>query len=178
MSMHSLLRAMKHSSVSNYGGIPGLTSSLIGMPGPRGLVRLMECSRSHEEPIIPHSHRFDFHCLVLAGAVRNIIWEPTEQGGDEFLATELQYGGKMGAYERGDSFIQRYKRTASTHRVDTEYSMLADQIHSIFFERGTSVLFLEGPTTCNSSIILEPFVDGAVISTFKVEPWMFKRGAA
>ena len=59
-SIEALLR-MKHSPVRNY-AIPGLTSSLIGSPSPNGTVRIFECSREHQEPIIPHSHRFSFQC--------------------------------------------------------------------------------------------------------------------
>ncbi len=39
------LDAMKHSPIGNYGGIPGVTSWLVGQPSDQGLVRLMECSR-------------------------------------------------------------------------------------------------------------------------------------
>jgi hypothetical protein len=55
--------------------------------------------------------------------------------------------------------------------------MTADEIHSIFFGRDTSVLFFEGPNVSDTSIILEPVVDGETIPTFKVEPWAFKRAA-
>lgn len=53
--------------------------------------------------------------------------------------------------------------------------MLASEVHSIHFSRGAQVLFFEGPTVADTSIILEPNVDGETIPTFRVEPWMFKR---
>jgi hypothetical protein len=167
------LQSMKHSPIQNYGGIPGLTSWLIGAPSEQGLVRLMECSREHQEPIIPHSHRFDFHCVVLAGFVRNIIWEPCVKG-DEFQASVLTYSGEPGKYRKTACASQLWAATTRAYAAGDEYGMTADQVHSIFFSRGASVLFFEGPKVSDTSIILEPVVDGEVIPTFKVEPWMFK----
>lgn len=175
MTQLEFLQSMKHSPVRNYGGIPGLTSWLIGAPSPEGLVRLMECSRDHQEPIVPHSHRFDFHCHVLAGQVRNLIWTQQPVHGDEFQLSELIYGGKIGKYRCNAGFIERWSISSSTYREGGEYSMKADEVHSIFFSRGAAVLFFEGPTISETSIILEPFVDGEVVPTFKVESWMFKR---
>jgi hypothetical protein len=170
------LGAMKHSPVSNYGGVPGLTSWLIGAPGPRGLVRLMESSRDHQEPVIPHSHRFDFRCVVLAGRVRNIIWLASKQG-DLYRTSTLQYGGAPGEYRKLPGESSNWATVTRTYDVGNEYAMRAEEVHSIFFARGTSVLFFEGPQTSDSSIILEPIVDGEVVPTFRVEPWAFKRPA-
>jgi hypothetical protein len=171
-----ILESMKHSPVRNYGGIPGLTSWLIGEPSTRGLVRLLECSRTHFEPIVPHSHRFDFECRVLRGKVRNIVWEPSTAG-DEYETTEIAYGGEPGSYGE----YRQTGRTAWSFRTDMYregeiYAMEAHEVHSIFFERDTSVLFFEGPQTTETSIFLQPVVDGKVVPTFKVEPWMFERG--
>ena len=171
------LDCMKHSPVRNYGGIPGLTSWLIGEPGPRGLVRLMECSRDHFEPIVPHSHRFDFECRVLRGKVRNIIWEP-DANGDEYEATTLKYAGAPGCYEKTQGGRTRWSYRTETFHEDHTYSMTADEVHSIFFARGTVVLFFEAAPTTDTSIILQPVVDGGMVPTFKVEPWMFDRSAA
>lgn len=168
---------MKHSPIRNYGGIPGLTSWLIGAPSEHGMVRLMECSRAHQEPIIPHSHRFNFHCLVLSGQVRNVIWTRMQFSGDEFRQSTLEYDGTPGAYRREAGEIARWASNSSFYQAGQEYSMLASEVHSIYFERGTAVLFFEGPATFDTSIILEPFVDGDVVPTFKVEPWAFKREA-
>lgn len=172
-----ILESMKHSPVRNYGGIPGLTSWLIGEPSARGLVRLLECSRTHFEPIVPHSHRFDFECRVLRGKVRNIVWELDEKG-DEYQATNLRYAGAPGKYEKSFAGRDRWSFRTDTYHEDCTYAMEASEIHSIFFERGTSILFFEGPQIMNDSIILEPVVDGTNILTFKVEPWMFQREGA
>lgn len=170
----SMLYKMAHSRIDNY-IIPGLSSSLIGMPGPKGLVRLFECSRDHQENVTPHSHRFDFQCWVLAGSVTNRIWTRSTHGGDWFRPSELRYGGAVGEYETVPQLSTRYDYHDMQFDAGDCYSMTAAQIHSIRFSRGAKVLFLEGETIRNMSIILEPEIDGEVIPTFKVEPWMFKR---
>lgn len=169
---------MKHSPVRNY-AIPGLTSWLIGAPTEHGCVRLFECSRDHHEPITPHSHRFDFECIVLAGTVRNVIWTPdyNMSGYDRYAESRLLYRGGIGHYETEKSGIGGYSTKQSIHKAGDRYGMKADDIHSIYFSRGAKVLFFEGPTIADSSVILEPYVDGEVVPTFKVEPWMFKREA-
>lgn len=169
------LAAMKHSPIGNYGGIPGVTSWLVGMPSSLGLVRLMECSREHHEPIIPHSHRFDFNCLVLAGSVRNIIWR-RDKTGDVYHESTLTYAGKPGEYCKERGVSDRWIATTRLYGRGEEYGMHADEVHSIFFSRGAVVLFFEGPQVTESSIILEPVVDGVVVPTFDVKPWAFKRG--
>lgn len=171
------LLAMAHSPVRNY-AIPGLSSSLIGSPSPCGTVRLFECSRDHQEPITPHSHRFDFQCWVLQGSVRNRIWRRNPIDGDWFRESTLRYGGGMGKYELEEGQANRWAYVDHVHAAGECYSMLADEVHSIYFERNTKVLFFEGPTKNDSSLILEPWVGGEVIPTFKVESWMFKKEAA
>src|SRR5688572_7069582 len=92
------LLKMAHSPIRNY-AIPGLTSSLIGAPSPAGTVRLFQNSRDHQEPIVPHSHRFDFMCWVLAGAVRNRVWRRAmsyDKNADFYRSSRLIYGGKAG----------------------------------------------------------------------------------
>lgn len=177
MKTVEFMKKMKHSPISNYGGIPGVTSWLIGEPGEHGLVRLMECEREHQEPIIPHSHRFDFQCMVLAGSVRNLIWVKS-LGGDEFRSTTLRYAGAAGKYSREVGEVARWSTCTRNYKAGEEYGMKSDEVHSIFFARNTSVLFFEGPQVRDTSIILEPFVDGEALPTFKVEPWMFKRAAS
>ena len=178
MNVLDMLEAMKHSPLHNYAGVPGLTSWLIGAG--KGNVRLMECSRAHQEAIIPHSHRFDFVCQVLAGTVTNLLWEEgdRDQNDDEYQVTEMGYAGTPGCYDRGDSWRGRFRVVEQKHGVGATYSMKADQIHSIFFSRGAKVLFLEGPEVSSTSVILEPVVDGVVVPTFDVRDWMFKKEQA
>lgn len=174
----AFIEKMKHSPVRNY-AIPGLTSWLVGAPTEHGCIRLFESSREHHEQITPHSHRFDFECVVLAGEVRNVVWISTSQhmGADMFMETRLEYRGGIGHYEKEVIGTDYYRASEKKYATGDRYSMTADQIHSIYFSRGAKVLFFEGPKVSTSSIILEPYVDGEIVPTFKVEDWMFKRAA-
>lgn len=167
----SMLLKMRHSPVRNY-VVPGLTSWLIGSPGPQGCIRLFECEREHLEPVIPHSHRFDFQCWVLSGWVRNRIWTRSFCGGDWFVAS-THTKGRMGAYEVTEGGRERYSYRDTTYGNDEWYSMTHEQIHSIWFGRGAKVLFFEGPEVVDFTTILEPVANGERVPTFKTEPWMF-----
>lgn len=171
------VKAMMHSPVRNY-AIPGLTSWLVGAKAPNGsLVRLFHCDRNHQEPITPHSHRFDFHAQVLQGRVVNRVWqEASERYGDMFCESTEEYKGEIGQYET-KVLGHSYYRFDDQNFVDgDEYFMGAHEIHSIFFAKDTYVLMFEGPTVTTDSLILEPVVNGERIPTFKVQDWMFKRG--
>ncbi|BCG50256.1 hypothetical protein [Ralstonia phage RP13] len=174
----TLLSTMKHSPLYNYAGIPGLTSWLIGNSNQsdnRGRVRLMTCERNHHEVIIPHSHRFDFQCVVLAGKVINSIWSE-DPSGDEFIETILTYCDTPGDYSKTVlSTPKKYKQGFMKYEAGQSYSMSSNQIHSIEFYRDTAVLFLEGPAQTIDTKIIEPFYRGVRVPTFKVEPWMFSR---
>ena len=169
------LQLMAHSPVQNY-VLPGLTSKLIGNPSENGTVRLFECSRDHQEEITPHSHRFAFMCWVLEGEVRNRVWLELSHGerGDRFQLSTLTYGGDMGRYTMEEGKAGWWGYDDYHYQAGDCYSMLPHQIHSIHFARKTKVLFFEGPTISDTSVILEPVVDGKRIPTFKVEPWMFQ----
>lgn len=170
-----LLTSLAHSPVRNY-VIPGLTSSLIGGISPFGTVRLFQNSRDHQEPITPHSHRFDFVCMVLRGQVRNRMWTETQnENADLYQVKQLDYCGTFGQYEREDHQVSRWQYRDLTFSAGESYSMKSHEVHSIYFSRGAVVLFFEGPKLTNHSIALEPVVDGKVIPTLKTEPWMFLR---
>lgn len=178
MSAVDFLRKMTYSKVQNY-VIPGLSSALIAQKEEEGgCVRLFECSREHQENITPHSHRFDLLCQVLRGTVRNILWcKATEDHptADTFVTSKLHYGGGMGKYSVHTIGPGRYvQSSACTYEAGEWYAMDAEDIHSIEFSKDAVVLFFEGPQVVDSTYILEPFVDGERIPTFKVEPWMFK----
>lgn len=170
---------MKHSPLRNY-VIPGLTSWIVGGdPHPaRGCVRLFENARRHQESIVPHSHRFDFTAFVLRGSVTNRVWrEIDEPDCDLYVAKVLHYNDAPGKYTQ-DSEVRSATRWDFKDARYTEghvYSMVHDEVHSIYFSRDARVLFFEGPTISNTSVALEPFVDGEVIPVLKTEPWMFKR---
>jgi hypothetical protein len=171
----SFVERMQHSPAHNY-VIPGLTSWLIGAPHPvHGCVRLFTMSRHHEEPIIPHSHRFDFRCLVLRGKVHNHIWYRDSTHGDVFEVSDVTYEGELGKHQRIVKERYRFSKSVRTYAEGEEYGMRAEEFHSIYFERGTSVLFFEGPNRLDLSQVLEPVVDNETIPLFRTEPWMFRR---
>lgn len=179
----SAIDAMKHSPIKNY-AIPGLTSWLIGEPGDKGCVRLFECSRNHVEPVTPHSHRFNFSCLVLEGRVINRIWskseleKETDLYHDLYQVKMLKYHGDPGKYETEIIGQCYWGFNDFTFQAGESYEMSYTSIHSIYFARNTKVLFFEGETQRDSSLILEPVVDGVAIPTFTVENWMFQRDSA
>lgn len=69
-----MIEEFLHSRVDNYAGIPGLTSWMIGTSPNGGKIRMFHSYRDHDEFITPHSHRFDFECLVVEGEVENIFF--------------------------------------------------------------------------------------------------------
>ena len=123
----------------------------------------------------PHSHRFDFQCLVLEGTVHNRVWFKANSG-DPFQETILEHHGTFGDQtRRGAVSTANWSFTQTIYNKGQMYSMKAEQVHSIFFSKGAVVLFFEGPNRSDSSSVLEPVSNGRVIPTFKVEPWMFKK---
>jgi hypothetical protein len=175
-----VLLKMGNSPIRNY-VIPGVTSALLGAPAADGsVVRLFESAREQVESVTPHSHRYGFAAVVLRGWVDNVIWRQAwAHDADFYVETPLRFGGASGAYTRGESLEpKRFARTETRYEPGESYSMAAHEIHSIWFSRGAVVLMFEGPHVADESVILEPWVDGEVISNgAKVEPWMFKRGA-
>lgn len=171
----SLLEKMGHSKVHQY-VLPGLTSSLIG--GRQfGKVRLLSADRATKEWVTPHSHRFDFVCLVLSGQVENILFVPG--AGDQYAKGIVRpdpHNSAFGAYlvQRTEE-VDCYNEVSTIYRPGDMYSMSADEIHSIRFSAGAQVLFFEGPTTRSGSVILEPYSKGKTVRTFEVPEWMFER---
>lgn len=160
---------MRSSKVDNY-VIPGLSSSLLG----NGKVRFFECDRNHQETINPHSHRFDFSCFVLSGTVTNRIWHK-DIAGDLFMLSELEYCGEIGRHKKTEKETGYYSFIDTEYKTGDWYSMLSTEIHSIFFKKGTKVLFFEGAEVSSKSFIIEPFINDETVNTFAVSDWMFKR---
>lgn len=166
---------MSHSKVKNY-IVPGLYSSLLTPITENGCIRLFESSRDHQEAITPHSHRFDFSCLVLEGEVTNRVWKPCdENSGDSFVVSGLSYLDEIGKYEKSTLHTGNFHFQDFKYKAGDWYSMIAEDIHSIYFGKGAKVLFFEGKSVCKSTVILEPFVDNNHIETFDIKPWMFKK---
>jgi hypothetical protein len=174
------VQPMKHNRLSNYIA-PGLTSHLVG-GAEFGKVRLFTAERTTLEFITPHSHRFDFTCLVLAGSVHNTLFKRGSDSCETWcLSTINQVCGTSGllsyVHERDTEPSFWYASVDHWQTGDT-YGMKHDQIHSIKFERGSQVLFFEGPQLQTTSHMLEPWENGKPIPTFRTEPWMFERDAS
>ena len=169
-----ILQNMQNSIVQNY-VIAGLRSSLVG-GGNFGRVRLFEASRFQQDSISPHSHRFDFACMVLRGTVINRIWhECNEQQGDFFEESVLVYQGEIGHHSKRVYGRNFYGHTLHLYSEGQCYSMSHNQIHSIEFSRDAIVLFFEGPQLSSQSVVLEPVVDGKVIPTYERRDYMFRK---
>ena len=170
------LLGMGYDSITNY-IVPGLSSHLIGEDARSSQKIRMFCNhRTQDMPITPHSHRFDLACMVLHGSVENTIYaEPQHLGqADEFFVSSLVYDGNPGQYYKLEDGQRSFSRSTRTYTAGQWYFMTHDQIHSITFSKDAMVLIFEGEAKTDRSMILEPYVFGEHIKTFKVEDWMFK----
>jgi hypothetical protein len=168
--MNKLLKQiekMKADKLENY-VLPGLSSHLVS----QGKIRLFEMSRNQQNEVTPHSHRFDFACLVMEGYVLNKLWE-INPAGDEYEVSQLSYSGQIGRYSLSKIERQFFHYKEERFNAGEVYAMYANEIHSIYFSRGAKVLFFEGPAISKTSLIIEPVVNGLRVPTFKTEPWMF-----
>lgn len=177
-----IVASMKHNTLSNY-IVAGLSSSAVGNGGhENGKVRLFKADRATRDEITPHSHRFDFVCLVLQGAVVNSLYEPPYGSGDKAeewcVSTIDQVCGADGIREyvhTREAEPVRMVRRDFTYTAGQTYGMYTPEIHSITFSQGAQVLFFEGPQKQARSVMLEPWVNGKVVPTFRTEPWMFEK---
>lgn len=176
-----MLMEMTHSALQNY-IVPGLESHLLAEPSDKGSVRLFVNSRDQHHHITPHSHRFDFQCLVLRGSVVNTVFHELPpsasvdafERADEYTTVILEYKGKPGNYDQTHGVISSWGFERHHYAVGDWYSMTFDQVHSIEFSRDAIVLFMEGPKKTNMTQVLLPHVDGQTLPTFEVAPWMFQ----
>lgn len=173
LDLLQVIKKMGHNQVDNY-VLPGLTSSLVGGFG-FGRVRLFSAEIETREWVIPHSHRFDFGCLVLHGEVENILFEPGRGRPYGKATIRHHQNTRFGQYtvERHDETIH-YAETSIRYTAGQVYCMKADQIHSIRFGETARVLFFEGPETSDTSVVLEPWCNGKVVPTFETASWMFQ----
>jgi hypothetical protein len=171
---------MARSRVANY-ATPGLNSWLVGGEG-RGKVRLFKSDRDTREVITPHSHRFNFTCLVLEGEVTNIIFEHVygeRPGANAYAMGKLKaVEGGLGHYVYEPGEVERwFIEKATTYKAGDTYKMSYPEIHTIRFGRGACVLFFEEPELTQVSTVLEPWSNGKRVPTFMTHPWMFDKGA-
>jgi hypothetical protein len=172
-----IVKSMANNPIHQY-VVPGLTSELVGGEG-HGMVRLFTTDRNSREWITPHSHRFDFSCLVLNGIVDNIIFKPSEHGDSYAIGFMRRSSTTHGEYDITRTGVPEvYEEFQNRYQSGDTYSMKADEIHSIRFSRGASVLFFEGPEVTDRSVFLEPFSNGKAVETFETKPWMFSKVAS
>ena len=172
----SHIESMMRSPLRNY-IVPGLSSYLLGGED-KGCVRVFSSKRNQQSDISPHSHRFDFVCLVLRGTVRNIIWKPSfdvVHAAEHFAVSNIEYEGEAGHYKKKIVDRSYWEPRESAYQEGDFYGMSASQVHSIFFSKDALVLFFEGPAKTNKSIVLDPVVNDEVIPTSDVQPWMFRK---
>lgn len=153
--LSSIVDAMKANTINDY-LIPGVSSSLLE----NGKVRVFDQTRHQTENIAPHSHRYDFVAFVLKGQVRNHVWVKEEKDSDRMHVVIQKYLGEPGKYELLHESDSGFRKETSFYGVGDIYGMTSDQIHSIEFERGSKVLFFEGPQISYKSKVLLPVMDG------------------
>lgn len=169
------LRTMANSVIHNY-ATAGLTSQLIGGKD-HGKVRMLTADRDTREFITPHSHRYDFLCVVLEGEVVNTIYYEENwktPASNQFAVSVIEPTDKFGKFWARHIRNSSFTEHVSTYKAGDVYEMTYDQIHSIRFSKGSVVLFLEGPERDHTSYVLEPFSDGSRVPTFSTPEWMFQ----
>lgn len=174
----SVLSGMLNNRLDNY-IVAGLSSQLVG-GGDYGKVRLFHADRDTRDAITPHSHRFDFACLVLRGVSINTLYQETKERCDVpwCKSTVDQVCGLDGLrqYTHTRDNEPTYWRTATTRYVAGDvYYMRSQEIHSIQFARDSAVIFFEGPQVTPTGVMIEPWINGKCVPTFKTEPWMFEK---
>lgn len=176
--LHMLLKDMKSDTLVDY-AVPGLESSLLK----NGLFRLFESDRDIEELIQPHSHRFDFMCIVLSGTVENTWYLEAPYNPrivdsvNQWSRRELKRCNKDGfdGYQLSKEYeIKGYRTRKVTYSTGQVYGMTYNQIHSIKFSRGAKVLFIEGPQVSDTSFVLQPVSNGVEIPNFYTAKWIFQ----
>lgn len=162
------LELLEHTPLNNY-ILAGLSSNLLG-----STTRIFKNTRESIGMITPHSHRFDFQCLVLRGSVTNTLFLPSEDG-DDYQVTATKYLGSPGHYEDLKTCRAMYLPESQKYSAGDWYGMTSDQIHTISFSRDAVVLFIEGKQKTDRSVYIEPHVNGETIPTMKTESWMFQK---
>lgn len=175
LSQSEILDSLKHSKITNY-VIPGLESYIISNDKENGtMVRMFEMTREQSAMCVPHTHRYNFYCVVLEGRVYNTVWCDHDTEGDLFEIVKLRRGKAFGEYKIDDRPREgRFVPRECRYLKGESYSMDAHQVHSIRFDKGTKVLFMESKDVLDYSYALLPIVDGEVVDNLSTQPWMFR----
>jgi hypothetical protein len=174
-SLIELLQGMRSNVIHNY-IVPGLSSYLLR----NGKVRLFEASRHQHHAVVPHSHRFDFMCLVLRGHVDHTVWEPRsfDDQGDEWAIMEVR-GTFAEGYKVQHSELGYFAPVTKTYGVGGWYGCSHDEVHSVRFSSNALVLFIEGAPRFETHFVLSPVGkktrcgDPDILRT---PEWMFEHG--
>lgn len=173
------LIAISSNLISNY-IVPGLESRIVRKCDTGDLLRIFVATREQHQNVIPHSHRYDLTCKVMRGNVKNRIWRKVDSSdADTFTTMQMDYGGEPGIYQKPREIsVDRWGYSTDIHREtnNCNYYLHKSQVHSIVFDKGAVVLIMESDrsdTRSESSIYLEPNIDGKTIHTFATAPWMF-----
>lgn len=164
--------------------VPGLSSLMLGHESRNfGSVRMFIADRIQHSDITPHSHRFDFMCYVAKGSVGHRVWRKAKdhEEGDYYVCCEMRYEHAPGKYTTLPP-LSPETLPGTMWVFDDEvydegewYGLNADDIHSIVFEKGSHVLFFEGPTRHDHSYVLLPYYNGQIVNTLTTSDWMFQR---
>lgn len=162
--------------------VPGLDSYLLCGDNGRGFVRLFVMRRLQETVIVPHNHRYDFHCQVLAGDVTHRTYELGEViSAPRQDTTHAIMGYNPASPDRtGDVFAYTNVEhvTDEKHNAGDTYELKYKDFHTVMFAKGAEVLFFEGPSFMrHTSKYLVPYdqVNKAPLDTYYWRDWMMKR---
>lgn len=152
--------------------IPGLRSeALIEEPDSGAMMRLFEMTRDQEYFITPHDHRYNFRCMVLEGKVVNTVYRLVAAQGD-YTHAMLPYEPVLRTLDHSRATFVRTESERRTYVTSDWYVMHHDEFHSITFDKGTRVLFLQEKDQKAQSSCLLPYVDGKILDTFIWRDWM------
>ncbi len=169
--------AEKH-TLTNY-IVPGLTSALLAQLPGGGCIRKFVMCRAQEMSVVPHNHRYDFECFVLAGRVRHRVYDVFD-GAQRGNATHaiVPYDPASHQLDLSSPRWATGRPSDCEHQEGQWYRLKHQYFHSIEFERGTVVLFIEGPTKQEISHCLLPVSNGRICDTFIWRDWMMGRELA
>lgn len=181
-ALSQVARIMKHDRLRNY-IIPGLESYLIG-GGEFGKVRFFQMTRNAVDWITPHSHRFDFLSVVLRGKVHNTLFKKADpahsmyrEEADEWCVSTIGQvcgpDGILSYQHKRETVATLFRQHTRQYEPGEFYGMNYKEIHSVRFSEDAEVMIFEGPQRIDHSVMLEPWVNGQVVPTFKTEDWMF-----
>lgn len=136
----------------------GLDSTLLS----EGMFRVF--TANYETQVrLPHSHKYDFACLVLKGSVLNRTYTPIENSKyKENNELHAEYcvtiqTGQLGDYKFNRQQRQAFQISEKLHSEGEWYQMTSEDIHTIRFSKGAVVLFIEGPAKTDQVEVLFPY---------------------